>query len=322
MLDYAVDPFVAGVYAGQPSQLSLRAAFPRLYELEQAHGSLLRGQIAQARMRRRAGEKRAAMPVMLSFRDGMQMLPDALAGRLQRVECDSRVSAISAHADGFEVLVDGAAGARRYRSRALVMATPAHAAADLLAPLSGAAGAALRAIPYAPVAVVATAYRREAIAHALDGYGFLVPSRERRSILGSIFTSTLFENRAPEGRVLLTSFVGGMRQPELVGLSSSELEARVQQELRALLGVRGDPEFVSTTRWERAIPQYTLGHLDRIARLEEAERDFPGLYFCANYRGGIAVANCVTSAHGIAARVAGFLSVSPAGTGASGAGDW
>lgn len=306
-LDYAVNPFVAGVYAGDPETLSVQAAFPRLFELEQKYGSLIRGQLLGARERERNPDQSKQAAAMLSFRDGMQTLTDAIARRLARIEFNAEAVRIVPGEKGYGVTVNDAAGERNYRARAVLLATPAQAAARLTAPFAPQAAAALAAIPYPPVAVVVSAYRREGIAHPLDGFGFLVPQRERRLVLGTIFSSTLFGQRAPAGLALLTTFIGGMRQPELAQREEGEIAGFAQAELAALLGAPASADFVRVTRWPRAIPQYTLGHLDRIARIEQAESDFPGLFFCANYRGGIAVGDCIKSAARAARQVAAFL---------------
>jgi oxygen-dependent protoporphyrinogen oxidase len=306
-LDYAINPFVAGVYAGDPAQLSVRAAFPRLHELERRYGGLIRGQILGARQRRRAGARpRQAVP-MLSFRDGMQTLTDAVAARLERLALNTAASSVARDGGGWTVTADTPSGAVQYRAAAVVIATPAEAAARLVRPLAPAAAEALDAIPYPPVAAAVAAYDRARVDHALDGFGFLVPARENRRILGTIFSSTLFENRAPEGTALLSTFVGGMRQPELARRDEDAIAELVQEELAQLLGAPRRARWVRVTRWPRAIPQYTLRHLERIAQLEAAEMDLPGLYFCANYRGGISVADCVTSASATTDRVASAL---------------
>ncbi len=304
-LDYAINPFVAGVYAGDPEKLSVAAAFPRLAELEQKYGSLIRGQILGARERRRNPEKSKQAAAMLSFRDGMQTLTDGIAGKLRRLSLSTRATGRAREAGGWVVSTEGPQGRGTCRAAALVLAVPAEPAARLIRPFSAAAAEALEAIPYPPVAAVVSAYARDDIAHALDGFGFLVPERERRRILGTIFSSVLFENRAPEGIALLTTFVGGMRQPELARQGEDEIAAMVHAELAGLLGARAVPRWARVARWARAIPQYTLGHAGRMAALEAAERELPGLHFCANYRGGISVADCIKSAHAMAERVAG-----------------
>lgn len=303
-LDYAINPFVAGVYAGDPEKLSVRAAFPRLHELEQKYGSLIRGQVLGARERARKQEKSKQAAAMLSFKRGMQTLPDAIASRLARVELNAEAVAVNPENGGFTVTASGANGPRDFHAHAVLLATPAAAAAKLVAPYAPQAAGTLAAIPYPPVAVAISAYRRSAIAHALDGFGFLVPQREQRRILGTIFSSTLFGERSPPEIALLTTFIGGMRQPDLAQLEPDEIADIAQAELAALLGAPAHAEFVRVTRWPRAIPQYTLGHLDRIAQIERAERDIPGLFFCANYRGGIALGDCIKSADRVARQAA------------------
>ena len=313
-LDYAINPFVAGVYAGDPERLSVRAAFPKLFEIEQQYGSLIRGQIQGARERKHSKEVSKQAAPMLSFGDGMQTLTDGIAGRLADLRLGARATSILRTADsGWEVSATGDHGAIHLRAKSVLIATPAAAAARLVTPHAGGASAAMEQIPYPPVASVASAYARADVAHALDGFGFLVPKREQRRILGTIFSSTLFDNRCPPGMVLLTTFVGGMRQPELAQLDQAAIAALVQEELGSLLGVRAAPQRIWVNRWERAIPQYTLGHLARMTAIDEAERALPGLFFCANYRGGISVADCIKSSCAAADRVAQHLGRTDAG---------
>jgi oxygen-dependent protoporphyrinogen oxidase len=307
-LDYAVDPFVAGVYAGDPERLSLPAAFPRLHALEQRYGSLIRGQIAGAGERRRNPETAKNRARSFSFRNGMQVLTDALARTVGRVETCVRVERVERDADGAWIVRarrDGEAIGRRAQS--VIVAAPAAEASVLVGELAPAAAQGLAAIDYAAVASVATAYRRTDVADPLAGFGFLVPRKENRRILGSLFSSSMFENRAPPGTVLLTTFVGGLRHPGLPQRSDDEIAAIVTGELRALAGARADPLWIAVTRWPRAIPQYDLGHRERLSAVDAAERSLPGLHFCANYRGGISVGDCVKSADATATAVTEFL---------------
>jgi oxygen-dependent protoporphyrinogen oxidase len=254
---------------------------------------------------------------MFAFRDGMQTLTDAIARRLEHIELGTEVIGVEpaqdshggGHCGGHLVRTGGANGHREFHARVVLLSLPAYAAANLAAPFAPRAAAALEAILYPPVAVAVSAYRRGSIAHALDGFGFLVPQCEGRQILGTIFSSTLFDNRAPRELDLLTTFVGGMRQPALAQLDESEIAELVQAEHASILGAAPRAEFVKVRRWPRAIPQYTLGHFARIAQIEEAERTIPGLFFCANYRGGVSIGDCIRSADGTAARVASFLRI-------------
>lgn len=316
-LDYAIEPFVAGIYAGDPETLSVPAAFPRLAALERKYGSLIRGQILGARERKRSADTAKNAASSFSFRDGMQTLTDALS-RALAVECGVRVAAVRREAGGFAVECErGGAGAKecfQRRARVVVLAVPAYAAARIVEPVDAGAARALEAIDYPPVAVVASAYRRGDVAHPLDGFGFLAPKKENPPVLGSLFSSTMFANRAPEGTVLLTTFVGGQRSPELARAPEDEIAATVQRALARYVGA-ATPLWSVVTRWPRAIPQYTLGHRERIAAVERAEAAAPGLYFCANWRGGVSIGDCIKSGHAMAERIGRELGApAPAGS--------
>jgi oxygen-dependent protoporphyrinogen oxidase len=314
-LDYAIEPFVAGIYAGDPETLSVPAAFPRLHALEQQYGSLTKGAILGARQRRKNTDKAKNAAVSFSFQDGMQTLTDALAQAVGHVDCEVKVTRVERRSDGeFTVAGERFGMAFERHARAVVVATPADAAAGIVQAMAPVAAQALREIEYPPVTVVVSAYRRREILHPLDGFGFLAPARERPTVLGTLFSSTMFENRAPSEVVVLTTFVGGRRNPRLAAAGDAEVRGAVQEELARLLGAGADPMWSEITRWPRAIPQYTMGHLQRIAKVEEAERAVPGLYFCANYRGGVSIGDCVKAGHATAERITGHLG---GGTGAS-----
>ena len=299
-LDYAIDPFVAGIYAGDPERISVPAAFPRLHALEQKYGSLIKGQIRGARERRKSAEKAKNAAQSVSFARGMQTLTDALASKLD-VRTGVRVTRIARGGDAaFTVDAESAGGPCTIGARAVIVATPAKAAAALVRALAPEAATALDAIDYAPVAVAASAYARADVAHSLAGFGFLVPKKERRSILGTLFSSSMFDGRAPDGAVLLTSFVGGRRNPDLPARDDVDIARLVHDELVTLVGARAAPRWSEITRWPRAIPQYDLGHLERLAPLAAAEAAMPGLHFCASYRGGVSVGDCIKSAHATA----------------------
>jgi oxygen-dependent protoporphyrinogen oxidase len=303
-LDYAIEPFVAGIYAGDPEELSVPAAFPRLFALEQKYGSLIRGQIKGARERKQSAEKAKNAAASFSFRNGMQTLTDALAHGLS-IECGARAEGL--RRDGGFVL-ECARGAGRFelRAPAVVLAVPAYAAAPIVERLSAQAAAALRSIVYPPVATVASCYRRADVTHPLDGFGFLAPKKEAPPILGCLFSSSMFDGRADPSQVLLTTFVGGVRSAALAMKAEEEIAIDVAAALQRYLGAQR-PLWQVVTRWPQAIPQYTLGHLQRIAAVERAEAAHPGLHLCANWRGGVSVADCIKSAHAKAEAVFEFL---------------
>jgi oxygen-dependent protoporphyrinogen oxidase len=311
-LDYAIEPFVAGIYAGDPEKLSVPAAFPRLIALEQKYGSLIRGQIIGARERRKSAEKAKNAAVSFSFRDGMQTLTDALARGLN-IDHGVRVAGLRREADGTLVAeCERADGRFELRARAVVLAVPAYEAAPIVARLAPDAAAALGEIAYPPVATVASCYRRADVAHPLDGFGFLAPRRESPPILGCLFSSSMFAGRSEDPTVLLTTFIGGARSAPLVQQPEDELAANVSGALQTYLGARR-PLWQVATRWQQAIPQYTVGHLRRIAAVERAEAAVPGLRFCANWRGGVSVADCIKSAHESVEAVQRFLRQQAAG---------
>ena len=304
-LDYAINPFVAGVFAGDPEKLSVDAAFARLKVLEDKYGSLIKGQIQGAKERKKRAEKNKQEAKMFSFLEGMQTLTDALAAKLHDARHSVDVESIAPQ-DGAGFLVEGSRNGEHFaiRAKSVVVAAHTQGASELTRSVLPELQQPLADIPYPPVAEVITAFPKERISHPLDGFGFLIPEVEKREILGVIFSSTIFPRRAAEGEALLTTFVGGTRQPENARLSDEEIIDLTLREQQALLGTPAEPSFVHVTKWEHAIPQYTLGHLNRMAQVQAAEDRYPGLYFCANYRGGISVGDCVKSAEGIVERAA------------------
>ena len=307
-VDYAVDPFVSGVYAGDPERISLPAAFPRLHALEQKYGSLFKSQFKGARARRQNAEVAKHTTGSFSFREGMQTLTDALARVADQVTTNVRVQRIARADNGAWTITgvrDGAIVVRR--AKVVILAVPAYEAAKLVRESAPPAAQALDAIDYAGVASIATLYRRADVAHSLAGFGFLVPKKAQRKILGSLFSSSMFEGRAPPDTVLLTSFVGGVRHPELFAKSDVDIAQLVQNELRSLVGARTLPIWLAITRWTHAIPQYNLGHRERLRMVEDAERALPGLFFCANYRGGVSVGDRIKSGHAAVDAASRFL---------------
>jgi oxygen-dependent protoporphyrinogen oxidase len=320
-LDYAINPFVAGVYAGDPAQLSVRAAFPKLHALEQNYSSLIRGAIRGRKERAARAEKAKDRARMLSFRDGMGALPAALHHRLgEKVQLSVNNVQISPAADSeLSFSVENERADKIWRityetaysrtswneiyARHVVITAPAYHVPALFSDGPARRLAALRDMVYAPVAVVTAGFRREQVRHPLDGFGFLVPEKEQRHILGTLFNSTLFPNRAPDARVLMTTFVGGMRQPDLPNRDDRELQQLVLDELRNIVGVSGVPDFMHIRRYQQAIPQYLLGHQRFLDLINETEREFPGLHFATNYRGGISVADCIKQAREIATKI-------------------
>lgn len=309
MVDQAVQPFVSGIYAGDPEKLSTRHAFPRLWQLEKEHGSLLRGQIALARQRRAAGLPR--MPRLISFRRGLQALPEALAAGLPRGTALLKTRVDGLVPAGSRWTIHWHDGWRTHTEvfDSVVSALPAPALARLkIGAFDEASLAGLAAVETAPVSSLFLGFRRDQVAHPLDGFGALVPAVEKRAVLGVIFSSTLFPGRAPAGHVALTVMVGGALQPELAALSPDQLWATVRVDLRDLLGVTGEPVVRRHTFWPQAIPQYHLGHERHLIAMDACESLHPGLFIGGNVRDGIALPNCLLAGQRLAERAAAFLS--------------
>ena len=286
-LDYAVDPFVSGVHSGDPERLSIRHAFPQMKALEEAGGSLIRGAFNTRK------ERRALPPPrwkMFSFPGGLSELTTALHDRLgDKVRLSTPVTDIEPVEDVWRVHSPSAS----FDCRSLVWAAPPRcfpAESPVRMPTH------VMEIVHPPLATVHLGYPAAAVGHSLDGFGFLVPFVERDvTILGALFSSSLFDGRAPEGHVLLTCFVGGRRQPDLTGLPDDELLCRTESDINRLLHISDAPTFRSIHRRHEAIPQYEIGYGDVKSALSELESDYPGIFFCGNYRDGVSVTKTVDS---------------------------
>jgi oxygen-dependent protoporphyrinogen oxidase len=311
-LDYAINPFVAGVYAGNPEQLSVRAAFPKLYALEEKYGGLIKGQLQGARERKRRAEKAKDRAKMFSFNNGMQTLPDAIAHALAaKIMTGVAIDAITPmNSRGkMRFAVSGLRDGHPFRSEADVVLTaiPSFAAAKIVAPLDRTLAEALGNIYYPPVVEVSLGFKASAIERPLDGFGYLIPAKEQRRILGTLWSSALFPGRSPADHTLLTTFVGGSRQPELTTEEDGKLVETVVDELSSIMGVKGKPVYEKLTRWPKAIPQYTIGHLSLMTNVAAFERRFPGLFLSGNFRGGISVGDCIMSSDRMATQIKEYL---------------
>ena len=314
-LDYAFNPFVAGVYAGNPEQLSVRAAFPKLYALEEKYGGLVKGMIRGRKERKQRAEKAKDRAKMFSFAKGMQTFPNAIAkelGERLMLGCDLTGVAKSAMTDGagpypFTISYKSNGRTEGMKAKAVVLATPSDVSSEIVRPMSNVLATALSTIYYPPVIEVFMGFRAEQFKGPLDGFGFLVPARENRSILGTIWSSSIFDNRAPSGHAALTTFVGGARQPELADCGDADLIDLVAKEIHSIMQGEGRPVFSKIVRWKKAIPQYNLGYHEILHAIEGFEISEAGFFLCSNYRGGIAVGDCVMSAERIASKVIAHL---------------
>jgi oxygen-dependent protoporphyrinogen oxidase len=289
--DRFIEPFVGGIFAGSSRALSISAAFPSLARWDHDHGSLLRGALAE---RRKTPRDRSVPRGLLSFRDGLETLPKALAASLgSRLQTETRVEAVAPLPGGRWKLSTSRGDREADR---VVLAAPAWEAARLAGSFASEAADALAGIPHPFLAVVHVSVSLASLPGPLHGFGHLVVPQEERRILGAVWSSSLFSGRAPDGQALVTVFLGGTRDPEAAALSDGGLTAIAAREIAATLGAREEPRPLSITRYSRSIPQYVSGHLTRMDALARAESRWPGLVFLGNYRGGISVGDIVKQA--------------------------
>lgn len=318
--DIFADALVTGIHGGDPATLSVAAAFPRLPAMEREAGSVVRGFLRAARQRRREAkecERRGESPPvpttmrMWSFREGLQVLIDALAGQLGgAVQCGAAVRSVAESAGVTPWNLYGNAG-RTWGADAVVLTCPAYEQAAILEDLDPALAEAVGAIPYNRIAVVALGYRQKDCPGSVDGFGYIAPQNTRRDVLGVQWCSSIFPGRAPPGCVLWRALCGGVHRAEQLDWDDDRLVKAVHQEIKLAMGVAGEPVFRRVVRWPRAIPQYVLGHLARVARIDALAAKHPGLFLTGNAYRGVAMADCVEQAGLVAAKVANFVQSAP-----------
>ena len=302
-LDRLVDALVAGIYAGDPQKLSVQHALPRLAQLETKYGSLIKGQFKGARERKKSGQVARDRAPKFSFDEGLQVVTDTLAAQLE-IKFNSPVTQLAQTGNTWRIT----AGNNTTEYASVIYCGTAYRLAELqIAAERPVDVSSFAQIRYAPVASVVLGFRKEDVAHPCQGFGMLIPRIEGFKILGTIFSSALFPNRAPAGHVLLSSYVGGERYPELIQLPPDELVKLTCEDLGVLLGVKGKPVFQYTALYPRAIPQYNLGYGKFKQLMNEIESNTRGLFFAGHFRDGVSLGDSITSGGNIAGRVESFL---------------
>ena len=293
-----IDPMASGVFAGNAEKLSLKSCFPRINEVESEYGSLIRGLIKLQMKARRAGAKNTpgAGPggTLTSFDQGMSALTDTLAAKLgSRIHTRSPVSSVSRSGAGYTLhMADGP----DQDSDVLILAVPAHVQSRILQDYEPELAGLLGGIEYPALSVVCFGYSKARIGQYLDGFGFLVPSREQRLILGTIVDSNVFPGRAPEGSVLFRSMVGGARTPQFAELPDEQLTDRIKADLKDITGLTAEPEFTRIFRHNKAIPQYNVGHAQRLEEIDRILIRHPGLVLTGNAFRGVSLNDCIVNA--------------------------
>ncbi len=296
-------PMVGGIYTADPETLSLRATLPRFLDMEQKHRSLILAMLRQGRAQK-TGTSGARYSLFLSFDRGMQVLVDALAEINAETRLNTRVTRLKRDSEGWTITMHTG---EQLQTDAVCLAVPAHIAASLLSDTNGQLAQKLKAINYASTATINFAYRRSAIAHPLNGFGFVVPFIEKRSLIACTFSSVKFSRRAPDEHVLLRAFAGGALQPEIFALDEAGIAKRVEADLRELLKIREDPRFIEVAKWERSMPQYEVGHLDRVNDIERLVAELPGLALAGNSYRGAGIPDCIRSGEAASEALIGFL---------------
>ncbi|MEX5216854.1 MAG: protoporphyrinogen oxidase [Nitrospira sp.] len=309
-----MEPLMAGIYAGDAEQMSLRATFPRFHELEQCHRSVIRGMMAARKARAAAGPGSGpARTMFVTLRNGLGALVTTLVDRLQKdhVRCKAGVQVaalrVRSHQLGrwmYDVICDDGAA---LAADALVLAIPAYGAADLVRPLSPAAAGLLEQIPYASTATVSLIYDTNEMTARLEGSGFVVPRAEGRELLAATWTSLKWPHRAPPDQVSVRCYVGGVGRETALRQDDEALTRLIRAELRAIAGITAEPRYVEVNRWERAMPQYVVGHGERISRIEAALSRFPGLALTGAAYRGVGIPDCIKDGVSVAAGLMEYL---------------
>jgi oxygen-dependent protoporphyrinogen oxidase len=255
--------------------------------MERDHRSLILAMMRQSSAQK-SGTSGARYSLFLSFDDGMEVLTNALAGVIPNVRLNTRVDAIHKSNGTWTITTDAG---ESLEADAICLAVPAYVAAKLLETVNQRLASQLSAIKYASMATINFAYRRAAISHPLDGFGFVVPRIEKRSLIACTFSSVKFPGRAPDDHVLLRAFTGG------------DMGTRIEADLRELLGINGKPLFTEVKQWERSMPQYEVGHLDRITEIENELERMPGLTIAGNAYRGVGIPDCIRSGETAAEKI-------------------
>jgi oxygen-dependent protoporphyrinogen oxidase len=294
-----IEPLMSGIYAGDGDRLSLQSTFPYLRDLELKYGSLARGALE---MRRKMPSTPGSRSTFLTPTTGLAEIVDALVARLQEIDLrlNSPVAGISQNAAGYRVELENG---QSLEAEAVILAAPAWAAAQVLAGFDPKLADSLGAIPYASTATVSLAYRQDDLPRALDGYGYVIPRRAGRRALACTWTSTKFPHRAPEGYALIRVFVGRAGQESEIPWNEPDLLALAHEELELTLGIKTDALVARVFMWEKAMPQYNLGHPALLKRIDAALEQHPGLALAGNGYHGIGIPDCIHSAELAVARV-------------------
>ena len=305
-LDRLVQPLVGGIYTSDPEKLSLRATMPRFLEMEKAHRSLIRASKRQASKQAAAEQQGsgARYGLFVAPKGGMTVILDELERRVRKraeIRLDTKIRRIDPAESGGWSLTLGDGNSEHFDR--VIVAIRSHQVAELIGGFDNQLAESLRKIPYASSAIVVSGHRLADISNPLDAFGLVIPHAEKRKILAVSYASRKLAGRAPEGHVLLRTFVGGAMQPELLEQSDEEILRMVRDELSNILGVGGDPDFSVVVRYQNAMPQYHVGHVDLVEQIESRTETHPGFALAGNAYRGVGIPDCIHSGEQAAERV-------------------
>ena len=302
-------PMVSGIYGGDARKLSLKACFPVMVEMEQQYGSLIKAMIAKKKAGKSKGGPAGPQGRLTSFTTGLQQLVEILGEKYRdQIVTGVEITGIEKKDNEFAI---------SFTSReletydAVICAAPAFVAARLIEKLDSILSNTLASIPYASISVICLGYKNEHIVHDLRGFGFLIPRTERKRLLGSIWTSSIFENQAPEGMALLRCMIGGATDPEAVRLSDDALLNLTHDEMNDIIGLKARPEFVRLFKWKKGIPQFVMGHPEKVRDINDGQTRHPGMYFTGNAYDGIGLNDCIVRSDKVVTRLAQRFELSP-----------
>ncbi len=293
-LDYAINPFVAGVYAGRPEELSVKSAFPKLYALEENYGGLIVGTIRSIRERKKRTEKSKQSAKMLSFKSGMIALPKAIEKYFgDKIILSSEVISIDKSDEGYIVSYKHNGIDEAIICNAVLSTVPAYVASELFSKFNKDFKVHSEAIYYPPVMVYFLAYNKKDIRQPLDGFGFLIPENEKKSFLGALWSSVIFPFRSDDNHATFTLFIGGSRNPDFIRENKNDVMLKVKKEFEEIMGIKGEPVYSAYRVWDKAIPQYNIGYIEHERFFDQFEKQNPGIFISGNFRGGISVGDCI-----------------------------
>lgn len=302
VLDKIAEPLVAGVHAGDPETMSVRSSFPKFVQLEAEHGSLIRGMLKKMALMKKssAGAAKGTGPkkrvtMFMTLRDGLSELIETLSASLSKspdnkIRTGVKVASVAKKEKGYTVSIEGG---EEIEAASVIVAAPAWVAASVLKSLDPGLEKELLSIPYVSTATISLGYRKSDIKHPMDGFGFVVPKTEGRRIMAASWVSRKFDHRAPVGSVLIRCFVGGSKNAELVSVDDKEMVRMVRQELKEIMGIEAEPVVARVFKWNASMPQYTVGHEERIASIEARVARYPSLFITGSAYHGIGISDSV-----------------------------